>query len=75
MCDLSRLLLTAGVIFILLGALVYLGGMLGLSPGRLPGGIRIESSGGGLHVPLATSLLLSILPTIVINILLRIFRK
>ena len=75
MHGLSRPLITVGVIFILLGLLAYLGSKLGLSPGHLPGDIRVERKSGVLFIPIGTSLLISIFLTIALNILLRVLRK
>ncbi len=75
MVNLGRLLLVAGVSFVVLGALLLLASELGLGIGGLPGDIRIETHGGEFYVPVATSLLLSLLMTILLNVLIRILRK
>lgn len=75
MYSLSKLFLVIGGVLILLGALMYLAGKYGLSLGRLPGDVRIETGAGVLSIPLATSLVLSIALTLAINIALRILRK
>ncbi len=67
MANLGRLLLVAGVSFVVLGAVLLLASRLGLSPGVLPGEIRIETNGGKFYFPLATSLLLSLLLTILLK--------
>ncbi|HET6846999.1 MAG TPA: DUF2905 domain-containing protein [Anaerolineales bacterium] len=72
---LSKLFLVVGAICIVLGILTYMGGRYGLPVGRLPGDFRIDLGGGSLYVPLATSLLLSVVLTLAANIILRIFRK
>lgn len=61
------------------GALVLLGGLMWLlskSPflGRLPGDIHIEKPGFTCLVPLASSIVLSILLTIVLNVIARLLR-
>ena len=73
--SIGRYLVIAGVILILIGGGVYLGSRLGLPLGRLPGDIRIEGRNGSFYFPLATSLLISVLLTIVLNIIVRLFRK
>jgi hypothetical protein len=43
--------------------------------GRLPGDIRIERKGFSCYVPLATSIILSVLLTAVLNIVLRLLER
>lgn len=73
--NIGRYLILGGIILVIVGGLLYFGGKLGLPLGRLPGDIRIERDGGGFYFPIATSLLISILLTVLLNIALRIFRK
>lgn len=75
MDNFARYLVIGGVILILLGGGFYLAARLGLPLGRLPGDIRIEGRNGSFYFPLATSLLISVLLTIVLNIIVRLFRK
>jgi hypothetical protein len=60
----SRFLITLGLILVALGALWPLLAKLGL--GRLPGDIVIERDSFRLYVPLATSLLISVLASALI---------
>lgn len=41
---------------------------LGLGLGRLPGDIRIERERGGFYFPIVTSILLSIIATLLLNL-------
>lgn len=63
--------LTAGIglLFLLLGSLP---GQFPL--GRLPGDIRVERPGFSFYFPLATSLLISLILTILLNVLFRMRR-
>jgi len=63
----GKLLLIAGLIIAGIGLLV----MAGLPLGRLPGDIVIRRGSGTLYVPLATSILLSI----ILSLLLAAFRR
>lgn len=69
-----------GKLFIGMGALLALVGLaLVLAPhvpflGRLPGDILIQRDGFTFYFPLATVVLLSILTTLVLNLLPRLFR-
>ena len=60
----SRFLITLGVVLVALGLLWPLVQKLGL--GRLPGDIVIERENFRLYIPLATSLLVSVVVSIVI---------
>jgi hypothetical protein len=78
MPDLStigRWLLIFGVIVAAAGGLLWLADRLGLPLGRLPGDIRIEREGFSCFVPLASSILISVLLTLAINLLARWFSR
>jgi Protein of unknown function (DUF2905) len=62
--DLGRVLIIAGVVIAAVGVmLVFVGRVPWL--GRLPGDIHIERGSWSFHFPLATSLLVSVLLTLV----------
>ena len=73
--NISRYLVIGGVILIVLGGLFWLGGKIGIPLGRLPGDIRIEGENGSFYFPLASSILVSVLLTIILNLILRFWRK
>lgn len=73
--NLGRYLVVGGIVLILIGVGFYAAGRLGLPLGRLPGDIRIEGRGGSLYFPIATSILVSLVLTILLNIILRLFHK
>jgi hypothetical protein len=56
---LARSLIVAGIVFIVLGLLLYLGPSLPVL-GKLPGDIRIERPGLRLYIPITSCLLLSV---------------
>ena len=68
---LARILIIFGIIFILIGGLLLLVGKIP-HIGRLPGDIYIKKDNFVFYFPLATCIILSILLTIVLNL---IFRK
>ena len=72
--DLGKWLIIAGLGLAIVGGILW---ALGRVPflGNLPGDIRIGQGSFGCFLPFATMLLLSVIATIVLNILLRIFRK
>ena len=73
--SIGRYLILGGLLLALIGGALYVSGRLGLPLGRLPGDIRIEWRGGGLYIPLVASILISLVLTLVLNILVRFFRK
>ena len=73
--NIGRYLILGGVILILLGGGFYLAGRLGLPLGRLPGDIRIEGTNGSFYFPVVTSILVSIVLTLLLNIIVRLFHK
>jgi hypothetical protein len=71
---LGKILIVAGAGIALLGALIWLLAGSGLF-GRLPGDIRIERPGFTCIFPLASMILLSVVLTVVVNVILRITKK
>lgn len=71
---LGWILVFLGGFLLLLGLLVLLAGRIPFL-GRLPGDIRIEREGWMVWVPWVSCLLLSLLLTVVLNIVLRLLRK
>jgi len=65
--SLGRLLLLFGVVLVVLGGLLFLAGKVPFL-GRLPGDIVIERKNFTFHFPLATSILLSILLTLLLSL-------
>jgi len=73
--SIARFLVIGGILLILIGGGVYLAAKFGIPLGRLPGDIRIEGKGGSFYFPLATSILVSVLLTILLNVIARLLRK
>lgn len=72
--SLARMLMLFGVVLLVVGGLLLFAGRLpGL--GRLPGDIIVQRDGFSLYLPLATMLLLSIVLTILLNLLGLLLRK
>ncbi len=72
--DLGRWLVWAGLGLAGLGALIMLVGRIPWF-GRLPGDIRIERGGISCFAPLATGLVISLLLTIILNVLARLLNR
>jgi Protein of unknown function (DUF2905) len=71
----ARLLVIVGIILVVAGALVFLAARFNLPLGRLPGDIFVQRGNFTCAFPLVTMLLLSILLTIVLNIIARFLNK
>ncbi len=75
MFSLARFLMILGIIIFLIGGLLYLTGRLGIPLGRLPGDFRIQGENYTCFIPLATSILLSIVLTVLINLVARFLNR
>ena len=75
MVELARLLIIIGLAIAFMGFVLLVATRLFPWLGNLPGDIRLEGENYRLYFPLATMLLISILGTILLNIVIRIFRK
>ena len=73
--SIGRYIMIGGIILFLIGGGVYLAAKFGLPLGRLPGDIRIEGENGSFYFPITTSILVSAVLTIVLNIIVRLLRK
>jgi hypothetical protein len=73
--NIARLLMFAGIALFLVGGAVFLAAKFGLPLGRLPGDIRIENGNSTFYFPLATSILVSIVLTILLNVIGRFLKK
>ena len=67
--ELGRLVLVVGIVLVVFGGLAALG--IRLPFGRLPGDIAIEGERGGVYIPIATMIILSVVLTILANLFLR----
>ena len=72
--DLGKWLMLAGVALVLLGGLMWL---LGRIPffGNLPGDIRIQTQNVSCFIPIVSMIILSVVATIILNIIIRIVNK
>ncbi len=64
-----------GLGLVALGSIIWLGGKAGLPLGNLPGDIRVDRPGFSFQFPLATSIILSVVITLLFNIIIWIFRR
>ena len=72
---LARFFVILGVVFLIVGGLLYLMAKVGFPLFNLPGDIRIERQNYTCVVALGTSILLSILLTVGLNLLARLLNR
>ncbi len=72
--DLGRLLLVIGGAIVVLGAILVLVGRVPFL-GRLPGDIAFRRGNTSFYFPIVTCLVLSVALTVVVNLLLLLFRR
>ena len=69
MAELGKAVLLMGVILVFLGLLLTFAERLPMPIGRLPGDIVIKRDGMTFYFPIVTSLLLSVILTIALNLI------
>lgn len=65
----ALLIIAAGAAIILIGVLVYVGGLSWF--GRLPGDIRYERGGSRVYIPITSMILVSIVLSLVLGLVRR----
>jgi hypothetical protein len=71
----ARYIILAGVALIIIGVLVFGLAKLNFPLGRLPGDIRIEGRNGSFYFPLTSSILVSIILSVLLNLIARFWKK
>lgn len=75
MSELGRTMVYIGLGIAFFGGILFVMGRLFPSLGNLPGDIRIQGENGRVFIPITTMILVSIVATIVLNLLIRYFRR
>ncbi len=75
MDNLGRYLMIGGAVLFLVGGGVYLASRFGLPFGRLPGDFHFGGRNWDVYFPLASTIVLSIILTVLLNVIIRLFRK
>jgi hypothetical protein len=75
MISLARFLIVLGLILLVAGGLLYLAGRWQLPLGRLPGDFRIERENFTCLFPLASMLVISVVLTLLLNLIVRLLNK
>ena len=73
--NIARTLMLGGIALFLIGGGIYLAAKLGIPLGRLPGDIRIEGENGSFYFPITSSILVSVILTLIVNIISRFLNK
>jgi len=74
MASFGKILIVLGLGLVLFGALFVLGDRIPFL-GNLPGDISFERGGTRVYIPIATSILLSIFLTVVLNVVFGLFGR
>jgi hypothetical protein len=72
---LGKWIILLGLGLAVIGGLVWLAGRVGLPLGRLPGDINYHSGNISFYFPCASGLLISIVLTVLLNIVVRLLRR
>ena len=72
LASLGKGLMVLGVVLLAAGALLWLAGRAGL--GSLPGDIAFRRGNTSVYIPIVSSIVLSILLTVVLNLIARCWR-
>ena len=65
----------AGLGLLALGLLIWLGSKMGISFGQLPGDIHVQKEKFSFYFPIVTSIIVSVLLTLIINLIFWFLRK
>ncbi|MBI3241530.1 MAG: DUF2905 domain-containing protein [Chloroflexi bacterium] len=71
----GKWIMIAGAGLLVLGGLIWVVGRAGFPLGRLPGDLRIERDGFSFYFPLASSIIVSIALTLLLNLLARLLKR
>ena len=71
----GRYLMIGGILLFLVGGGLYLSAKFGLPLGRLPGDICIEGENGSFYFPITSSILVSVVLTILINVVVKFLKR
>jgi len=73
--NIARFTILAGIALIVIGAILFGFAKLNIPLGRLPGDIHVEGANGSFYFPLVTCIILSIVLTVVLNLIGRFWNK
>lgn len=70
----AKIIIAAGLLLVLAGGLMLLLGKLGIHLGNLPGDVHVEGERSSFHFPVVTCIVVSVLLTVLLNVLARWWR-
>ena len=73
--NIPRYIILAGIALIVVGAILYGLAKLNIPLGRLPGDIHLEGPNGSFYFPIVTCIILSVVLTVVLNLIGRFWNK
>ena len=73
--EIGKIIFWLGLGVAFLGLLLWIGSKIGIPFGKLPGDFQWSGESWGVYFPIASSIVISILLTIGVNLLLWLFRK
>ena len=73
--NIGRFLMLGGIILLLMGGGIYFAAKFGIPLGHLPGDIHIEGRNGSFYFPVTSSILVSVMLTIILNLIVRLWKK
>lgn len=73
--NIARYTIFAGIALIVIGAILFGLAKLNIPLGHLPGDIRIEGENGSFYFPIVTCIILSVLLSVVLNLIGRFWSK
>jgi len=71
----AKILVLVGGVFILAGGVVYLLSRLNININRVPGNFVYNGENVTVYIPCATMILISILLTVILNVIIRMINK
>jgi hypothetical protein len=71
----GKWLVFIGIGICVVGILFWFGGKIGIPIGKLPGDFHVQREKFSLYAPIATSILISIFLTVIINLVLWLLRR
>ena len=75
MTEMGRVMVYVGLGIAVLGAIFLVAGRVFPWLGNLPGDIRVDGENSKVFIPITSMILISIVGTIVLNVLIRYFRR
>lgn len=73
--SIARYTIFAGIVLIVLGAILFGLAKLNIPLGRLPGDIRIEGENGSFYFPIVTCIVISVVLSVVLSLIGRFWNK